>query len=109
MHERIQVNNTQNCDANETFDMVFTNIVTTSVEKSNFELVKPEDKHPPLRIEVNIQHPQVENNRNAKLENEIERLRKSFETFKIAHEAEIKALRNEIRILRGVLEDEGML
>jgi hypothetical protein len=67
-----QVNNTQNCDANETLDMVFTNILPTTVEKSNFELVKPEDKHPPLKIEVNIQKPQIENNRNQKLENEIE-------------------------------------
>lgn len=105
-----QINKIQNCEGEEMLDMVFTNTVNTTVEKSNFELVKAKYKHPPLEIEVKIEKPHdVENNRNAKLENEIERLKKSFESFKVSHDEEIKALRNEIRILRGILEDEGML
>lgn len=97
-----QVNNTHNCDANELYDMVFTSVPTTKAVKSNLEFVKPGDKHLPLKIEVSIQKPQVENNRSQNLENEIERLRKNFESFKIAHDEEIKALRSEIRILRGI-------
>jgi hypothetical protein len=107
-----QVNKIQNCDDDEMLDMVFTNNSKTTAERSNFELVKVHDKHPALNIEVNIQQQQhlpIESNRNLKLEAEIDKLKKSFELFKEAHDEEIKMLKNEIRALKGILEDEGML
>jgi len=102
-----QINRIHNKD-DKVLDMIFTNI-KGSVELSTCQLVKAQDKHPPLLVNLNVLKVETKIDKNTRLEDELKSLKKSFEKFKISHDEDIKELRNEIRILRGILEDEGIL
>ncbi|XP_070493854.1 uncharacterized protein [Chironomus tepperi] len=103
-----QINRIHNKD-DKVLDMIFTNI-KGSVELSTYQLVKAQDKHPPLIVNLNVHKAEeTKIDKNTRLEDELKSLKKSFEKFKISHDEDIKELKNEIRILRGILDDEGIL
>ncbi|CAG9806511.1 unnamed protein product [Chironomus riparius] len=102
-----QINRIHNKD-DKVLDMIFTNI-KGSVELSTYQLVKAQDKHPPLLVNLNLQKVEAKIDKNTRLEDELKSLKESFEKLKISHDEDIKELRNEIRILRGILDDEGIL
>lgn len=104
-----QINRIHNKD-DKILDMIFTNAKGSSVDLSTQQLVKAKDKHPPLIVNLNIHKANEEKiDKATKLENDLKELRKNFENFKISHDEQITELRSEIKILRGILEEEGSL